>query len=255
MIRSSNPFWRAILCGSLALPMVPAFAASPDSGYPDLPTQIPTTRPLNVRRSSPQAAPLRNVAQQQPEVRPQEDLKSNPPAQHSPGPKPTTNIPPNASSPTNAGPTGESCGPCGGAPCIPYLRNRPEACGNQSDRIKMYNRMYEPNWYRYYRCCHYGYHPTQWAPWPEGWLTCRNPQPGPHPYDYQPPRPDKKELDRERQIQEGQRRMDREAPDQLPDPLLPGPLEGPKPLPPQNTTPNTEGLMPPGSPPELLPMP
>lgn len=254
--RSSRAFWRAILCSSMTLSIGSVSAASPEHEIPTLPSRIPTTRPLGLRpNSSRQSLPLRNVsANQQAEVRPQEDTKANPPAQHQPGPTGKTEIPPHSgTSPTGA--AAEGCGPCGGAPCIPYLRNRPDAHCNQGDRIKMYNRMYEPNWYKYYRCCHYGYHPTQWAAWPDGWLTCRHPQPGPHPYDYQPPKPDQKELDRERRIQESERRPDREAPGELPDPLLPGPIEGPRPLaPPQNTTPNTEGLLPPGNPPELLPM-
>jgi hypothetical protein len=140
---------------------------------------------------------------------------------------------------------GESCsrGGCNGAPCAPYLRNRPEGC--ESDRIKMYNRMHEPNWYRYYRCCHYGYHPTQWQAWPEGWLTCRHPEPGSHPYDYHPPKPDSKQLDRERRIRRDL--PDRDPPDPLDDSDKNG--DPPKPLPPENTTP------PPADPPSTVPMP
>ena len=206
-ILSSLPLWRVMLCGCMALSLEPMGATEFYQGIPPLPSQIPTTPPLGLRQNSArQARSLQNVAAQQlPEVKPQEVLKNDSPAQHAPGPVPSTTIPPNTRSSTATGTNAEGCGPCGGAPCIPYLRNRPDPHGNQGDRIRMYNRKYEPNWYRYYRCCHYGYHPTQWAAWPEGWLTCRHPQPGPHPYDYQPPKPDKKLLDRERSIQEGQR--------------------------------------------------
>lgn len=54
------------------------------------------------------------------------------------------------------------------------------------------NRLSEPEWYRYYRCQHYGHYPTQWAVWPDGWLLCRYPHPGPHPYDLKQPEPKQK---------------------------------------------------------------
>lgn len=127
----------------------------------------------------------------------------------------------------------------------------------------MYNRQNEPNWYRYYRCCHYGYHPTQWAPWPEGWLTCRSPEPGEHPYDYHPPRPDQKTLDRERRLsREAQGPDDRREPERLDDPL-----EKPEDAAPPKLVPPTNSTSPPGPPtpapaevpvppaPESLPMP
>jgi hypothetical protein len=108
---------------------------------------------------------------------------------------------------------GESCQ---GAPCTPYLRNRANCPGKQADRVHLYNRQNEPNWYRYYRCCQFGYHPTQWQAWPEGWLTCRHPQPGEHPYDYHPPRPDQKQIDRERRLlREDRNGLDREEPESI----------------------------------------
>lgn len=79
---------------------------------------------------------------------------------------------------------------CPNGECPPYYRDRPKGCDKDKKRhIILNNRMNEPEWYRYYRCQHYGYHPTQWAPWPEGWLSCRKPQPGPHPYDLKQPEP------------------------------------------------------------------
>lgn len=124
---------------------------------------------------------------------------------------------------------GESCG--NDAPCQPYYRNRPYGC--QADRIKLANRMGEPDWYRYYRCVQFGYHPTQWHPWPEGWLACRYPQPGKHPYDIERPKPDKRILDRERRLQ-----GDRQEPELLDEPLPRRPGDEPRQLPPpQNSTP------------------
>lgn len=78
---------------------------------------------------------------------------------------------------------------CGDENCPPYYRNRPEGHKKQQKRIMLQNRLGEPEWYRYYRCQHFGYHPTHWMPWPEGWMTCRNPKPGPHPYDLKQPMP------------------------------------------------------------------
>lgn len=117
------------------------------------------------------------------------------------------------------------------APCQPYYRNRPKGC--HPDQIKLANRMGEPNWYRYYRCVHFGYHPTQWHAWPDGWLTCRHPQPGKHPYDIERPKPDPRVLDRERRLQ-----RERAEPSLLDEPLpgLPGDELRQLP-PPQNTTP------------------
>lgn len=151
--------------------------------------------------------------------------------------------------------TGAATGDCPGAPCAPYLRNRPIGC--EKNRIKVYNRENEPNWYRYYRCCHYGYHPTQWAPWPEGWLTCRHPQPGPHPYDYHASKPDQKTIDRERRLQEN---LDRERaePGLLDEPLPPNGADVPRPLPPENSTATPPAETPPAPAPpmpEALPMP
>lgn len=77
---------------------------------------------------------------------------------------------------------------CPSGDCTPYYRNRPVGKKNEQKRIMMHNRLSEPEWYRYYRCQHNGYYPTQWAPWPEGWMACRRPHPGTHPYDlFRPP--------------------------------------------------------------------
>lgn len=113
---------------------------------------------------------------------------------------------------------------CSDAPCQPYYRNRPKGC--RKEQIKVQNRAYEPNWYHYYRCVHFGYHPTQWHPWPDGWLTCRYPAPGKHPYDIVRPKPGARTLDREN-------RLLRPEPERLPGEELP-PQQLP---PPQNTTP------------------
>lgn len=76
---------------------------------------------------------------------------------------------------------------CPNGYCEPFYRIRPKGTHDQKRSIKVYNRLNEPDWYKYYRCEHYGYYPTQWAPWPEGWLACRRPYPGPHPYDLKQP--------------------------------------------------------------------
>lgn len=78
---------------------------------------------------------------------------------------------------------------CADGACPPYYRNRPVGHKKEQKRIMLQNRLGEPEWYRYYRCQHFGYHPTQWMPWPEGWMTCRRPMPGPHPYDLRQPAP------------------------------------------------------------------
>ena len=75
--------------------------------------------------------------------------------------------------------------------CPVFYRQRPVGPKRVKRRIMLNNRLSEPHWYKYYRCQHYGYHPTQWNPWPCGWMTCRNPHPGDHPYDI---RPEKKSL-------------------------------------------------------------
>lgn len=113
---------------------------------------------------------------------------------------------------------------CSGAPCQPYYRNRPKGC--KKEDIKVLNRSGEPDWYRYYRCVHFGYHPTQWHPWPEGWLTCRYPIPGKHPYDIVRPKPGDRTMRREE-------RLLRPEPERLPGEDLP-PQQLP---PPRNTTP------------------
>ncbi|MGL4462083.1 MAG: hypothetical protein ACRC1K_08010 [Planctomycetia bacterium] len=65
------------------------------------------------------------------------------------------------------------------------------------------NRLQEPDWYRQYRCDHFGYYPTQWAPWPQGWLDARRPAPGPHPYDVQQVIPEKVLLQEQKMLEDG----------------------------------------------------
>lgn len=192
-------FFHVIGMLALLVPATISLAGGPS--LPTLPMKIPSTRPMSVR--NPQTLPGRAVqapalgqpyryaADSSPEVRPTEEAPVATEAQ------------------------GEACQ---GAPCTPYLRNRAHCPGKQADRIHLYNRQNEPNWYRYYRCCQYGYHPTQWQAWPEGWLTCRHPQPGEHPYDYHPPRPDQKQIDRERKLMRDNNGFDRDEPETLDEP-------------------------------------
>lgn len=86
-----------------------------------------------------------------------------------------------------AGPSCSGGAHCDPGPCPPFYRIRPKGHKDEKKRIMLYNRLSEPDWYHYYRCQHYGYYPTQWAPWPEGWMLCRRPLPGPHPYDLKQP--------------------------------------------------------------------
>lgn len=72
--------------------------------------------------------------------------------------------------------------------CPLYFRDRPRGCKKEKRAIMLNNRIGEPEWYRYYRCEHFGYHPTVWTPWPDNWLTCR-PVPTKHPYDLTQPDP------------------------------------------------------------------
>ena len=74
-----------------------------------------------------------------------------------------------------------------GEQCPVFYRQRPTGHKRKRRKIMLENRMSEPEWYRYYRCRHFGFHPTQWHAWPDGWLDCRAPTPGPHPYDLKPP--------------------------------------------------------------------
>lgn len=73
--------------------------------------------------------------------------------------------------------------------CPIYFRERPMGKRKERLRTMITNRHYEPDWYRFYRHQHFGYHPTQWLPWPENWMQCRRPIPGPHPYDLKQPDP------------------------------------------------------------------
>jgi hypothetical protein len=217
-----------------------SWGGGPASSLPTLPARIPSTRAMSIpspmrspampmQTMNPTSSPYRFARQGEPDVRPSE-----------------------------AAPAAEGAtGPCNGAPCPPYLRNRANCPGVQADRIHMYNRQNEPNWYRYYRCCQYGYHPTQWQAWPEGWLTCRHPQPGEHPYDYHPPRPDQKQIERERRLMQENDRRDRETPETLDGPApqrddsRPEDSVPPKLVPPTNSTapPPTAGPeVPPASP-------
>jgi hypothetical protein len=188
---------------SMTLQAHGVFAGGPNPSLPTLPARIPSTRPMAVQ------SPMRAPAIMQAPTAPGRGSAYAFAAQNNPEVRP-------AEEPAPAVEPGQNCN---GAPCTPYFRNRANCPGVQADRIHMYNRQHEPNWYRYYRCCQFGYHPTQWQAWPEGWLTCRHPQPGEHPYDYHPPRPDQKQLERERRlIRENDRALDRDEPERLDDP-------------------------------------
>lgn len=85
---------------------------------------------------------------------------------------------------------------CGGD-CPLYFR-KPLPHGIHKRReVMLENRLNEPDWYKYYRHKHYGYHAPVWGVWPEGWDSCRFPQGpspnsiwvGPHPYDIKQPDP------------------------------------------------------------------
>lgn len=111
-------------------------------------------------------------------------------------------------------------------PCPLYFRNRPHGCKKEKREIMFHNRVGEPEWYRYYRCQHFGYHPTIWTPWPDNWLTCR-PAPGKHPYDLMQPGDLPQELEEGRRLRvTPPRNSTQEAP-----PLRPDDLQEPKKLP------------------------
>ena len=91
---------------------------------------------------------------------------------------------------TTVAPPASDCdhpGGCANGMCEPYYRDRPKGDKDRKRHIIINNRAGEPEWYKHYRCNQFGYYPTQWAAWPEGWLMCRNPQPGDHPYDRRQP--------------------------------------------------------------------
>lgn len=76
-------------------------------------------------------------------------------------------------------------------------RDRPKGHSKKKKADVIYNnRTSEPQWYREWRCTHYGYYPTQWRPWPnsdpnEGgmpWHLGRNAI-YKHPYDLKQPEP------------------------------------------------------------------
>lgn len=123
------------------------------------------------------------------------------------------------------------CHSCDQPNCPLYYRDRPEGKKEIREGIILNNRSSEPEWYRYYRCQHYGYHPTHWRAWPEGWMNCRNPQPGPHPYDVKgyaatPRRPERSNTTPDRA---GSPDRDRPVPSLVPTPEGPPP-ERPNPL-------------------------
>jgi hypothetical protein len=84
-------------------------------------------------------------------------------------------------------------GPLGVGDRFPvYYRDRPVGKAASKAEIIARNRSGEPSWYKEWRCTHYGYYPTQWRPWPNGWHEARNLPPTPyvHPYDLKQPEPD-----------------------------------------------------------------
>lgn len=146
--------------------------------------------PLPFRRASTKAAALK---------RPESPTAFAADEQAAPSAPPKLPTRTTAAAPEPIGPTvdfyPEDC--CAGGQCPPYYRSRPTGSHAQREQTMINNRLFEPEWYRYYRCCHYGHYPTQWAPWPPGWLACRMPYPGYHPYDIkQPPvKPSRKPRD------------------------------------------------------------
>lgn len=112
-------------------------------------------------------------------------------------------------------------------PCPLYFRDRPHGCKKEKRATMLQNRIGEPEWYRYYRCQHFGYHPTIWTPWPENWLMCR-PAPGKHPYDTAGSDPKLLKADAERE----QQRLERGPLNSTqPPPLRPQEVDAPQPLP------------------------
>jgi hypothetical protein len=82
-----------------------------------------------------------------------------------------------------------------GDPYPLFYRDRPVGSRAQQAVIISNNRGSEHDWYKEWRCKHYGYYPTQWRPWPEGWHVGRNIQMSPqhgivHPYDLKQPDPE-----------------------------------------------------------------
>ncbi len=103
-----------------------------------------------------------------------------------------------------------------GTPHCPPFYSKPVYGMPAEKRIAMmYNRMNEPDWYKYYRCTHYGYHPTHWAAWPEGWMRCRRPTPGPHPYDTEPVLPTAETREKREKELNGDEKMDKDSEDPL----------------------------------------
>jgi hypothetical protein len=97
-----------------------------------------------------------------------------------------------------------------------YYRDRPVGTKKTQAEIVSRNRSSEHEWYKEWRCTHYGYYPTQWRPWPEGWHVGRNIPPAPyvHPYDLKQPDPDLPEGKRPtppRNLRESQRDQGRDA--------------------------------------------
>jgi len=79
-----------------------------------------------------------------------------------------------------------------GDPYPLFYRDRPQGSKAEKAEIITSNRSNEHAWYREWRCRYYGYYPTQWRPFPEGWHLGRNIPPAPyaHPYDLKQPEPD-----------------------------------------------------------------
>jgi hypothetical protein len=107
------------------------------------------------------------------------------------------------------GPGPVSMGPGPGDQFPVFYRDRPKGNAASKAAIISHNRGNEPGWYKHWRCEHYGYYPTQWRPWPDGWHQARNlpPSPFPHPYDLKQPEPnwpddEKPELPRARRTRD-----------------------------------------------------
>jgi hypothetical protein len=115
------------------------------------------------------------------------------------------------------------------APGDPYplqYRERPNGNRKAKAEIISHNRSSEHAWYKEWRCRYYGYYPTQWRPFPDGWHLGRNIPPAPyvHPYDLKQPDPDPDQkrppTPRSLREQEKTRDEDRAAPGREPAPPL-----------------------------------
>ena len=176
--------------------------AEPKSDYVVLPEALTLEEetPLsNITQQDPPKPPASSTGQSSqvptpppPLNRPAPTTSPAPSTSPAPGAKTETLTPvPNAIGEVLGGPIyfGE---PGPGDPYPLYYRDRP--VGNRATKAEIItrNRSSEYEWYREWRCRYYGYYPTQWRPFPEGWHLGRNIPPAPyvHPYDLKQPDPE-----------------------------------------------------------------